>query len=492
MARRHGSIGLAIGLALAVAPVAEAAGPGGWQTVGGRLNDAVYALDASLPGQLLVGGRFTDAGGNPAADRIARWDGSAWSALGPADSLAGTATFVSALATSDGKVYAGGTFGDGAGPKPDNLAVWDGAAWSSFCVAPGGPVDALQVIGSTLYVGGAFSNVGGNPNADNLIRCNLGDGTFGGGTVDGPDDIGGRVQALAADAGGNLYAGGSFINLDGIAAADYVAKLSGSTWSALGTPAAIDTVNVDALATAGTSVYVGTDDDDIAGDPAADHVARWDGAAWAPVGQAGYFPSGGAARINELLPFGAGLIATGSFADAGGDPLADHVAVFDGSTWSHLGSSADGANGPFSGEGFALTLFGGQPVLGGAFTDAGGDPLADRLASFPPAVPDPTPTATATATATPAPAAPAVARLGRTPAKRVLTRGRRAKVAFRFGGDGAARFVCRLDRRPFATCVSPKRLRVKPGRHTFAVAGVNADGERGKPDRYAFKVVRRR
>jgi hypothetical protein len=29
-----------------------------------------------------VGGVFTDAGGNPNADRIARWDGSAWQALG--------------------------------------------------------------------------------------------------------------------------------------------------------------------------------------------------------------------------------------------------------------------------------------------------------------------------------------------------------------------------------------------------------------------------
>ena len=42
---------------------------------------------------------------------------------------------------------------------------------------------------------------------------------------------------------------------------------------------AIDTVNVDSLASDGTNVYVGTDDTDIAGIPQADNVARWDGAA---------------------------------------------------------------------------------------------------------------------------------------------------------------------------------------------------------------------
>ena len=166
---------------------------------------------------------------------------------------------------------------------------------------------------------------------------------------------------------------------------------NGTTWTAMPTAAgaaAIDTVNVDSLASDGTNVFVGTDDVDIAGIPQADHVARWDGAAWSAVGSNtagtdGYFPL--ATAINGLFfEPGTGLFATGNFANANGDPLADQIAFF-GLTgaWDHLGSSADGTNGPFIQQGHALAFFNGEPVVGGAFTDAGGDLNADRIASFP-------------------------------------------------------------------------------------------------------------
>jgi hypothetical protein len=55
-----------------------------WEHLGtrpGALNNAVLAVAVSGT-DVYVGGVFTDAGGNPNADRIARWDGSAWQALG--------------------------------------------------------------------------------------------------------------------------------------------------------------------------------------------------------------------------------------------------------------------------------------------------------------------------------------------------------------------------------------------------------------------------
>ena len=153
---------------------AVTAGPGGWDHVGQgatvgspALNGKVEALNTDAPGKLLVGGEFTDAGGNIVADRIASWNGVSWSPVGNAsDQLTGR---VQAIAYApDGRVFAGGTFLDAGGDvSADRLAVWDGIDWKPFCsgsvsgVAVGN-VTALQIVGSTLYVGGEFQNWAGN------------------------------------------------------------------------------------------------------------------------------------------------------------------------------------------------------------------------------------------------------------------------------------------------------------------------------------------
>ena len=252
------------------------------------------------------------------------------------------------------------------GSGANYLAVWNGAAWQSVCAPLSAGVLSLEVVGNTLYVGGSFLNVNGDPAADQLIKCDVPSGGYIGPTVDSDADLDGGVQALVSDASGNLYAGGTFINMDGITQADYVAKYNGASWSAMGAgldPAngAINTANVDSLATDGTNVFVGADDPDVAGIPAADHVARWDGAAWNAVGSGpggdGWLPA--TAAVNGLVSDGARLFATGEWADAGGDPLADDVGVFDGSSWSHLGSNSDTTNGPWLGTGNAIARFGG-------------------------------------------------------------------------------------------------------------------------------------
>ena len=74
----------------------------------------------------------------------------------------------------------------------------------------------------------------------------------------------------------------------------------------------------------------------------------------------------------------------------------------------------------------------------------------------------------------------------------LIPRGGRA-VAFRFAADEAgARFRCRLDRRPFRPCASPRRYRVGRGPHAFRVFAVDAAGNRdASPARYRFRARRR-
>jgi hypothetical protein len=388
-------------------------GPGGWDNLGtgatpttAALNGAVYAYNADAPGLLYVGGAFTDAGGNATADYIAGWDGTKWAALG-ASTLSGS---VNAVAYYGGKVYVGGTFQNAGGnPNADFLAVWDGVSWGSVCNATGAPITgnvvALQVIGTTLYIGGTFQNGAGIASADALLACDLNTGAPRS-TVAADGDISGPVYALTADSNGVLYAGGGFINLARNPAADRVAYLDAGGWHAMGSGPAPGggAVNdfVRSLAASGTDVYIGTDANDVAGIPQADHVAKWNGSAWSALsantaGTDGWFPT--VTSINSLTTSGVGVYAGGNFQNANGDPLADQIAFFDGTSWKTVGSNGAG-NGPLNGNVTALETFGGQLYAGGSFTGAGGNPLASFAASFRPGAvaPGAPPNGTATGT----------------------------------------------------------------------------------------------
>ena len=414
---------------------AVTAGPGGWDHLGNggalrpnALNGNVTAINSDAPGQVLVGGDFTDAGGDLRADHIASWNGVSWSPVGSAsDQITGG---VRAIAYANGKIYAGGSFTNAGGDdNADSLAVWDGATWKPFCspVVAGHPtpgnVAALQVIGSTLYVGGEFQDWAGIANLNYLVACDLATGTPSS-TLPAGKFLNGSVYALTADSNGVLYAGGGFFDVNDIPQADKVAAFAGGSWSALGSGPSCAcgaiTDFVRSLTTIGTDVYVGTDAKDVAGIAQADSVVRWNGSAWSAVGSTadgsnGWFPA--STFIYAMTSLAGKLYVTGSFQNAGGDPTADNVAVFDGAAWHPVGSSGAG-NGPWVGEGHGLVVFdrlapATSPrslIAGGSFTSAGGDTLANRIASFSLAsiTPVPTPTVTpaapvATPVATPTP-----------------------------------------------------------------------------------------
>jgi hypothetical protein len=112
-----------------------------------------------------AGGGFTTAGGN-AANYIAEWNGSSWSALG--SGMSPDYSTVYALAVSGGTLYVGGSFTTAGGVAATNIAQWDGSTWSPLGSGMGGSypsVSALAVSGSTLYAGGDFKTAGTNVSA---------------------------------------------------------------------------------------------------------------------------------------------------------------------------------------------------------------------------------------------------------------------------------------------------------------------------------------
>lgn len=130
-------------------------------------DEPVHALETFDPGTgpiLVIGGEFATQGGAP-GDGIVGWDGTNWIQLGSLGWGTGSG-YVNALAAfNDGSgmaLYAGGRFDTAGGVPVQNIARWDGNAWTALDAGIEGEVLTLAVhddgtgAGPALYVGGSF------------------------------------------------------------------------------------------------------------------------------------------------------------------------------------------------------------------------------------------------------------------------------------------------------------------------------------------------
>jgi len=342
---------------------------------GNGMNRSVRAIavfdDGGGPA-LYAGGWFTTAG-SAMADRIAQWNGSAWSALAGSNGLDGSARALAVFDDGTGQaLYAGGEFTIAGGVSANGVAKWNGATWSPLGAGVTGTpghtyVAALAVFddgsGPALFAGGRFSQAG--------TTAVVGIAKWNGSSWSSAGDVGGPnpyVHALAVfddGTGQALYAGGDFILAGGVVA-NRIARRTGTTWFALGGGL---NGSVRALVAfddgTGPALYAGgeftTDDGGVA-----NRIARWKGGAWSQ-------PGGGADGTVHALTVladvgGAALYAGGAFSSAGG-VAANRIARWDRDGWSPLG-------GGLNDYAYCLAGFndGTGPALyaGGIFTQAGG------------------------------------------------------------------------------------------------------------------------
>ena len=250
-----------------------------WHSLGSGMGGTiytpeVYALAVGPDGSLYAGGSFWTAGG-VTVNYIARWDGTAWHALG-----AGMDTAVSALAVApDGTLYAGGYFTTAGGVAAHRIARWDGTQWHALGSGIDEMVYTLAVGQDGVYAGGYFTTAGGEP-ANNIARWDPATSTWHplGSGVGGPDYP--TVRALAMGLDGSLYAGGDFMTAGGIET-NGIARWdsSTSTWHALGSGVSdpISPIVYTLTIGPGDSLYAGGNFD-TAGGVVANHIARWNSA----------------------------------------------------------------------------------------------------------------------------------------------------------------------------------------------------------------------
>jgi trimeric autotransporter adhesin len=347
-----------------------------WSGIG--INGGIGLVYKRNGGFLYVGGIFTSAGGVDATN-IGRWDGTNWFALGPGvngPNFLGHLPSVTSIAFQGNNVYVGGTFNYAGSLNVTNIAYYDGNVWQTMGNPFNGGVTALTFYGAYLYAGGFFTN--SSLGITNLARW---DGSSWSGVPGGGANN--NVEDFASD-GTNLFVGGLFTQIGGIAATG-IASFNGSTWSALGSgvhgfQGGVGQVNK--MAWQSNQLYV-AGSFEIAGNVGTANVARWDGTDWWSLG--GGTSKGMSPTLNfvqSLLPIQSsifvtpGLYAGGLFTGAG-SVIVDSIGCWDGTNWNAVGT---GFGGTFAtGVGInvrALAANNAYLYAGGNFKIAGGNPAS--------------------------------------------------------------------------------------------------------------------
>ncbi len=297
-----------------------------WSAVGGGLSGgatnyvrAIATHDDGTGLSLYVAGDFTVAGGQSASG-IARWDGTAWRAVGT-----GLSTNTQCLFTYDSgtthRLLAGTTGG---------LRQWDGASWQtmgtmtgsfrSFAVFDAGSGPRLYACG-TLSIPGVGSGGLAVWNGTSWAFV----GTFGGGVLN-------ALATFDDGAGAALFVGGNFTSVNG-APSKCAVRWDGNTWSPLGDGTASSLANITSMRVLddgrGAALFVGGQFSALGSVPLA-NIARWNGLGWSALGSGMSQSVSGLAAAHD--DSGVGLVAVGTF-QAAGNQSAARVA-----SWSRLAS----------------------------------------------------------------------------------------------------------------------------------------------------------
>lgn len=282
-----------------------------WSAMGCGLEvGGIYDM-IEFKGNLYVTGNFEEIGCID-ANNIARWDGDNWHTV-EGGLTGGSDPFGHALSIYKDELYVGGEFTKAGDVAVSNIAKWDGVSWSAVGIIEKGSVRELQVYKQKLYAGGFFTVVNGTN-----IR--------------------------------------------------YIAAYNGNSWASLGSLEDLELKNTGIVA----QMEVFDDLLFIAGGFTANNtdiseLITWNGSAFNDFGRAFTLFLGN--EINELKAINGILYIGGDFKNVVGSQ-ANNILQWDGARWGIMGEG-------ISGQVNSIELFNGKIYIGGDFTSAGGQDADD-------------------------------------------------------------------------------------------------------------------
>jgi len=331
-------------------------------------NSDPIILVVSASGTLYAGGFFTTIGGQP-RNNVAELnaDGSATPFNPNPNEL------ISAIGISASAVYVGGLMTSIGGVTRHSIAALNAADGTVTDFAPEAgagegsvpAVNALAVKGSTIYVGGTFSLMGGQAR-NNIAALD----PSGNAVASWNPNANGTVDAVALS-DTIVYVGGVFTAIGG-QSRNYIAALDSKD----GTPTSFDPAAdniVTAIVPHDPLVYVGGQFANIGGQMRLSVAALdpFDGGATSWNAHVNHDGGDGSSIVQSIATSGSTVYIGGTFVFAGGAPRAN-VAALQISDGTATDFSADTDNVVF-----AVAASSSSVYVGGVFTEIGGQPRYD-------------------------------------------------------------------------------------------------------------------
>ncbi|MCK5148055.1 cadherin-like domain-containing protein [bacterium] len=341
---------------------------GGWIGLGAYNSPDESIFNICVHNEALyVGGRF-DMAGSIDANHIARWDSHLFHKL--AKGMTGDV-----LCIDSGKygLYAAGTFLQAGNAVTNHIARWENNVWHSLGMGVNDNVYAMDVSSHGTYVGGAFTEAGGITASH--IACWKDEQWH---ALD--SGIDGNISTITVFED-KVYVGGHFQIAGGIEA-NNIALWDGMGWSALGNGIGEDgwQGELKTIYNSETGLYVGVSERDgeqiLANGQSlkVTTIYRWDGQVWTEL--PGKFINGEDAPVIWTLLIDDGkLYVGGTFTNQpvqlqDGTTMepeidANGIAVWDGISWSSMGSGINGTV-------YDMMMWDNKLYAAGSFTRAGG------------------------------------------------------------------------------------------------------------------------